>query len=83
MLVRLVDARYRGGHRVWLRFADGLAGEVDLAAEMWGEVFEPMRDPEVFRELRVDGTLVWPNGADLAPEFLYELLDAQARGESD
>jgi hypothetical protein len=72
----VIDARHLGGHRVWLRFDDGLEGEVDLAAELWGEVFEPLRDPAYFSRFVVDDTLVWPNGADFAPEFLHERLRA-------
>lgn len=77
MLVEVVEARYLGGHHVWLRFNDGVTGEVDLAGEMWGAVFEPLRDPERFKEFRVDRTLVWPNGADLAPEFLRARVAAE------
>jgi len=81
MPVRVVEASHRGGHRVWLRFSDGAEGEVDLASEMWGEVFEPLRDPARFAEFRVDGTLVWPCGADLAPEFLRDRVRAaEGRG---
>ena len=68
----LVDARHLGGHRIWLRFDDGVEGEIDLATDLWGEVFEPLRDPSYFARFSVDDTLVWPNGADFAPEFLYE-----------
>ena len=71
-LPHLVDARHLGGHRIWLRFDDGVEGEVDLATDLWGEVFEPLRDPSYFARFSVDDTLVWPNGADFAPEFLYE-----------
>lgn len=73
----LVEARPIREYRVWLRFADGRTGEVDLAGELHGAVFEALRDPEAFRQLRADpdlGTLVWSNGADLAPEHLYQLL---------
>lgn len=48
---------------------------IDLQDELWGEVFEPLKDLDVFRCFRVDtelDTIVWPTGADLAPEFLYE-----------
>jgi hypothetical protein len=58
-----------------VRFADGTNAEIDLESEIWGEVFEPLKDPEVFRRFRLDrelNTLTWPSGADLAPEFLYE-----------
>ena len=57
---------------MWLRFDDGVEGTVDLADELWGEVFEPLRDPSYFARFAVDDTLVWPNGADFAPEFLHE-----------
>jgi hypothetical protein len=49
-------------------------GEVDLASELEGEVFLPLRDPAAFRVVRVHPelhTLTWPNGAYFAPEFLY------------
>lgn len=72
MWVHVVEARYQGGFRVWLRFDDGLDGEVDLASELDGEVFRPLRDPEYFARFTVDETLVWPNGADFAPEFLHQ-----------
>ena len=72
MIVHVTEARYRGGYRVWLRFDDALEGEVDLGEELNGEVFEPLRDPEFFAKFSVDETLVWPNGADFAPEFLHE-----------
>ena len=74
MLVHVVEASYRGGHRVWLKFNDGLEGEVDLASELTGEVFEPLRDTAYFASSRVDETLTWPNGADFAPEFLHDLV---------
>ncbi len=48
---------------------------MDLKDELWGEVFEPLRDPSRFREFRItegNSTIEWPNGADLAPESLYE-----------
>jgi hypothetical protein len=45
----LLEARYRRGHTVWLRFRDGTAGEIDLKQDLRGHVFQPLRDPEVFR----------------------------------
>jgi hypothetical protein len=53
---------------------------VDLSAELDGEVFEPLRDPAVFATARqhpVMRTAAWVNGADLAPEFLLDLMQAQ------
>ena len=63
--------------RKTLRFDDGAAGEIDLAEDLNGPVFEPLRDEEMFRRFTVHEelhTLVWPNGADLAPEFLRAKL---------
>jgi len=58
-----------------LRFEDGVEGVVDLAPHLsFRGVFEPLRDPEYFAQVRVDadlGTVVWPNGADLDPDVLY------------
>ena len=74
MLIHVLDAEYRGGHCVWLRFNDGAEGELDLSMELDGEVFEPLRDPEYFAQFALDKTLVRPNGADFAPEFLRSRL---------
>lgn len=73
----VMEARYVRDFVVWLRFRDGTAGQVDLGPELWGEVFEPLRDVEYFRKLTVHPefkTLVWPNGADFAPEFLHDAV---------
>jgi Protein of unknown function (DUF2442) len=71
----LVDVEPLNGYVVRVRFEDGVAGDVDLAYLLeYGGVFEPLRDPEYFRQFRAEpeaGTLVWPNGADIAPETLY------------
>jgi hypothetical protein len=75
MILRVLDAKLIRGFVVWLRFNDGSEGEVELSAELDGPVFEPLKDPKVFSQLRVKPelhTLVWPNGADLAPEFHHE-----------
>jgi Protein of unknown function (DUF2442) len=71
----VLEAKYRGEFTVWLRFRDGTCGEIDLRRELKGPVFEPLRDPAVFRQFTVHPefqTLVWPNGADFAPEFLHD-----------
>ena len=81
MLPRIKEARYIENHTVWLRFSDGAEGEVDLTSELYGEVFEPLKAPEYFKSFRVDPdlhTLVWPNGADFAPEFLRSTLRVAA-----
>ena len=83
MIPRLVEARHLGGFRVWLRFKDGLEGEIDLTHEIWGEVFEPLEDVAEFAKLKADPelhTLVWPSGADFAPEWLWEQVKAAKAG---
>ena len=80
-LVWVVEARYVSNYVVWLRFNDGLAGEVDLGPELEGEVFEPLGDPAVLRTVRLHPelhTIVWLNEADFAPEFLYDLVRVHA-----
>jgi uncharacterized protein DUF2442 len=69
------------GHTIWLRFNDGVEGEIDLEPELLGAVFGPLRDVEAFRHFRVDPelqTVVWENGADFAPEFLHEHMNVLA-----
>jgi Protein of unknown function (DUF2442) len=81
MLPHIVEGRYVSGYTVWLRFSDGAEGEVDLAKELHGSVFEPLKNIEVFRQFMVHPelkTLVWPNGADFAPEFLRSSLRVAA-----
>lgn len=71
----ILEARHIGGYVIWLRFRDGTAGEIDLENQLHGAVFERLRDPSVFRQFAVHPefqTLVWPNGADFAPEFLHD-----------
>lgn len=79
MFMHVTQARYVGDYRLWLAFNDGAAGEVDLASELYGELFAPLIDPVLFRAFRLEGhTVAWDNGADFAPEFLRERLVAQA-----
>jgi hypothetical protein len=66
--------------RLRLTFEDGTVGEIDLADDLWGPVFEPLKDRDLFTQVSVDGecgTIVWPNGADFAPEWLYEVVTTQ------
>ena len=75
MNYHIVEARYVAGHVVWLRFRYGTSGEIDLKAALHGPVFEPLRDPQMFQQFQIHPefhTLVWPNGADIAPEFLHD-----------
>lgn len=80
MILHTTEVTPLPGYRLFLRFNNGAAGEVDLSAELEGEVFEPLRDPALFATASqhpVMRTVAWGNGADLAPEFLFELMRAQ------
>lgn len=80
MYCTVTDARYVRDFTIWAKFADGTEGEIDLADELWGPVFELLRDVSYFRNFSVAeyGTICWPNGADIAPEFLYEKVRVHA-----
>ena len=81
MNYHVIAAEYVSGYVIRLRFRDGTGGEIDLSAELTGPIFEPLRDLEAFKQFRVHPefhTLVWPNGADLAPEFLHQSLRVTA-----
>ena len=77
MFLHVKEAKYLHDYVIWLKFNDGTEGEVDLANELEGEVFESLKDINQFKSFKVDPemeTIVWANGADLAPEFLHEHL---------
>ena len=77
MILHVVGAEYRKDYQLWIRFNDGVEGVVDLKDELFGEMFEPLKDKGLFKSFRVDPeleTVVWGNGADFAPEFLREQL---------
>jgi Protein of unknown function (DUF2442) len=71
----VVEARHLRASIVWLRFRDGTCGEIDLAGALRGPIMEPLKTLAFFKEFRIHPefhTLVWPNGADFAPEFLHD-----------
>lgn len=73
MFLHVTGLEYLGEYKLRLRFSNGDEGVVDLADELHGEVFEPLRDPAFFSTAYLTSrTVEWPNGADFAPEFLYE-----------
>lgn len=84
MMWRIVRAEVSGPHSLDLTFKDGTRKQVNLLPLLEGPVFEPLRDPVFFARVMLDpvaGTVVWPNGADIAPEALYE-LPAEAKGRT-
>jgi len=74
-LPSVIQAKYDGGFRIHLTFNDNLQGIVDLESWLEGPIFEPLKDRNYFQRFFLDGgTVVWPNGADIAPETLYEAV---------
>ena len=73
----MVGAEHRGGFRIHVTFNDGSEATLDFRRWLDGPVFEPLKDVSYFRRFFIDGgTVVWPNGADIAPETLYDAVQA-------
>ena len=72
-------AEYRGGCSIHVTFNDGKSRTIDFVRWLEGPIFEPLKDPEYFQRFFLDGgTVSWPNGADIAPETLYEQAQSSA-----
>ncbi len=81
MLPKIIAAKHVQGFVIHLRFADGTEGDVDFEGELDGEVFRPLKDAAFFKKFVLHPdlhTLTWPNGADFAPEFLYDKIQIPA-----
>ncbi len=81
MIPKVIEAKCVRDFVLQLRFSDGTEGHVDLSDKLGGGVFAPLGDPAYFRKASVHPelhTVVWPNGADFAPEFLYERVQITA-----
>ena len=80
LLPSVVSAEYRGGFRIHVTFNDNSENTIDFRQWLEGPIFEPLKAPEYFRRFFIDGgTVVWPNGADIAPEILYEVPGRRVR----
>ncbi len=74
---RITAARVLHDCTVELEFADGFVGQIDLRSQLWGPVFGPLADRNVFREVRLeDDTIRWPNDADFCPDVLRYWCEA-------
>ena len=74
MILHVTHVKYLEDYRIEVSFNNGKTGIVDLSMSLTGTVFEPLRDKKLFAQLKIDkelDTIIWPNGADLAPEYLY------------
>ena len=78
-LNEVINIKYRGKYVYSIKFDDGVEGDVDFSEYLSkGPVFQALKDSKVFSKATVEGgTIYWPNGADIAPETLYQkILDA-------
>jgi hypothetical protein len=78
MILHIREARVCGPHSLRLTFDDGITKQVHVLPLLDGPIYEPLRDPTYFARMTLDpicGTVVWPNGADFAPEALRDLED--------
>jgi hypothetical protein len=85
MILHIREARVCGPHSLLLTFDDGTTKQVNVRQLLDGPMFEPLQDPTYFASMTLDticGTVVWPNGADFAPEALHE-LEAEVVTESE
>ena len=79
-MLHIKSVKYISDFKIYVAFDDGTEGKVDLKGHLEGPIFEPLKDKEFFSKVTVDPeleTIVWPNGADLAPEFVKELHNNQ------
>jgi hypothetical protein len=79
---KITHLEVRGPHLLYVEFDDGVKGEYDMRDRLKGPVFEPLRDPAFFAQVRLSewGAPVWPNGVDIAPDAVHERL--RAAGEA-
>ena len=76
-MLEVIEAKYLEGYSIWLKFSNGVSGEVNLENDLWGAVFEPLKDINKFKNFTLSkelGTIVWDNDADFAPEFLLDKI---------
>ena len=80
-MLEVTSAEYVEGHKIRVSFNTGQSGIVDLKDALWGPIFEPIKDPKVFKRFTVSKTLhtiCWDNDADFAPEFLFDKMIEQS-----
>ena len=73
---RVIEAEYYKDYKIIITFNNGVKKMVDMEEDLWGTMFEPLKDKNLFKQFRVDRdihTIVWPNGADFSPDSLYKI----------
>ena len=80
-MLEVTSAEYVEGYKIRVSFNTGQSGIVDLKDDLWGPMFDPVKDPSVFKRFKVSETLhtiCWENDADFAPEFLLDRMVEQS-----
>lgn len=78
---KVAKVKALSGYRLDVEFTDGVRGIISLKTRLFGPVFEPLKNPDYFSKATVDefGAICWPNGADLAPDAIYQRLKSRKR----
>jgi len=77
MFIEVIEATYVKEYILNIKLNNGREGQVDLEDQLWGPMFEPLKDISNFTKFSVSktfGTIEWPNGADIAPDFFADKL---------
>lgn len=76
--IKIISAKYLNEYKIEIEFSDGIKKVVDLKNELWGEVFELLKDIKKFKAYKLNPfTIEWDTGADFSPDFLYELAQSK------
>lgn len=82
MMLELRQAEYVDGYKIFVQFSNGQKGIVDLSDSLWGPVFAPIKNKDVFKRFTLSPvlhTICWENDADFAPEYLLKKMTEQSR----
>ena len=72
MYIFVTDVNYEGGYTLKCTFSDGVVKKVDMSPILDAPAFRSLKDIENFKQFGLDETIFWANGADIAPEWLYD-----------
>ncbi len=82
ILIKVIEAKYIEDYKIEFTFNDGKTKIIDFEDLLWGEIFEPLKSIDYFRKFRLNSfTIEWENGADFAPEFLYEYGETKKKSK--
>lgn len=84
-MIEITKAEYQNDFKIWVKFNDDTEGIADLRDDLWGNVFEPLKNLDLFRKFSVSeimNTIEWENGADVAPEFLYDKIKKHSNSKN-